>query len=204
MKALFVFLLVVVLALVAWDLGDGGAEPAVSGHWPAATAPVPSLTDDPYQDSADLPLLDYNGYRLRALAEYALTARVLGREEYRRGREADLSPLDLALGWGPMADESVLASITITQSNRFYFWKTPAYPIPRADIEEHSANVHLIPADTAVARALDAVGEGQVVGLRGYLVEARAGDGWTWRSSLRRSDTGRGACELFYVQAVLP
>jgi hypothetical protein len=38
--------------------------------------------------------------------------------------------------------------------------------------------------------------------LRGFLVEARADDGWRWRSSLTRDDTGARACELVFVERV--
>jgi len=34
------------------------------------------------------------------------------------------------------------------------------------------------------------------------LVEVKAQDGWTWRSSLSREDTGNGACELMLVEEV--
>jgi hypothetical protein len=53
-----------------------------------------------------------------------------------------------------------------------------------------------------VARALRRAKTGQTIALRGYLVELRAADGWQWRSSLTREDTGDGSCELMYVQAV--
>jgi len=43
---------------------------------------------------------------------------------------------------------------------------------------------------------------GQVVHLTGQLIEARANDGWRWRSSLTRDDTGAGACELFRVESI--
>ena len=65
-----------------------------------------------------------------------------------------------------------------------------------------SANMHLIPADSNVRRQLKHVRAGNVVHLRGYLVNARRADGFTWNSSLTRNDTGAGACELFYVASV--
>ena len=43
---------------------------------------------------------------------------------------------------------------------------------------------------------------GKSLTLRGYLVQAQAPDGWHWRSSLTREDTGGGACELIFVQAL--
>ena len=53
-----------------------------------------------------------------------------------------------------------------------------------------------------VAAALDDVREGSIVELRGFLIEAQADDGWRWRSSLTRDDTGARACELVYVEQV--
>jgi hypothetical protein len=43
---------------------------------------------------------------------------------------------------------------------------------------------------------------GDRVRIEGWLVEATAPDGWRWRSSLTREDTGNGACELVYVCAI--
>jgi hypothetical protein len=49
---------------------------------------------------------------------------------------------------------------------------------------------------------MKAVRVGQVVKIIGKLVEVQASDGWRWRSSLTRKDTGNGACELIYVEAI--
>ena len=37
--------------------------------------------------------------------------------------------------------------------------------------------------------------------LGGELVDAVRPDGFTWRTSLSREDTGAGACELFLVES---
>jgi len=144
-----------------------------------------------------------NGYELRPLKAFALKARALSVTHSRTGREADLSPTDIAFGWGRMADPTVSGQLSISQSSRWYYWRysgTP--PLPPPEIARSSANMHLIPADAEVARRLRAVDEGQLVALRGYLVEARAQDGWSWRSSLSREDTGDGSCELVFVQSI--
>ncbi len=65
-----------------------------------------------------------------------------------------------------------------------------------------SANMHLVPANDAVADALAAVDAGDRVRIDGWLVQIDATDGWRWRSSLTREDSGAGACELIYVCAV--
>lgn len=146
------------------------------------------------------PLLHMQDATLKPLAKFALTARVLSREDYEFDEGAVLSPTDLALGWGRMSDSSVLSHIDIHQSVRFYTWDVQEFPIPRREIEISSANMHMIPADAEVARALKRVRVGDLVTLDGLLVEADRPGGWRWRSSMTRDDTGAGACELVYVE----
>ena len=163
------------------------------------------LAPDPPQQSAvaaPLPVFEKNGYRITPLARFEAQARVLAKEDYYLGTEAALAPVDLALGWGRMSDSQVLAGIAISQSHRFYYWYTETFPIPRREIETHSANMHMIPADPNIEKQLKAVRSGAIVNLRGYLVEARRDDGRYWRSSLTRDDTGSGACELVWVEAL--
>lgn len=141
---------------------------------------------------------------LRTRAHFELTARVLAREDYRFDGGAGLAPMDLALGWGRMSDSAVLSDIDIRQSGRFYYWHVASFPIPRREIETSSANMHLIPADGGVRRAMDRVRPGELVHLTGFLVDASRPDGWRWRTSLSREDTGNGACELVYVEELEP
>jgi hypothetical protein len=61
----------------------------------------------------------------------------------------------------------------------------------------------MIPADGAIESTLKSIRPGQVVKISGYLVQANASDGWHWKSSLTREDTGSGACEVVYVKALL-
>ncbi len=141
-----------------------------------------------------------DNYQITALAEFELEARVLGREDYRFDAGAALAPVDLALGWGRMSDEAVLEHVSVSQGGRFYFWSVERFPIPRREVETHSANMHLIPANESVAYRLRKIREGEVVALRGYLVSVRGENGFNWRSSLTRDDTGNGACELIWVE----
>lgn len=159
---------------------------------------------DPVQTDFDSPQpsIAFKDATLKPLATFDITARVLSREDYHVDPESDLSPTDLAMGWGRMSDSAVLQDIDISQGGRFYYWYTRHFPIPRREIETHSANMHMIPADAEVARALKRVREGDVVTLDGLLVEADKPGGWRWRSSLTRDDTGDGACELIYVKSL--
>jgi hypothetical protein len=136
------------------------------------------------------------------VAAYEIEARVLRTKRYLAQGE-DLVPIDVALGWGVMSDQATLDRLKISQSNRFFFyeWQNEP-PCPPAELISTGANVHVIAADKAVAKAVRQLRAGQIVKMRGYLVNATKPNGFHWRSSLLRTDTGNGACELFYVEAI--
>jgi len=145
--------------------------------------------------------LVHGRWTLTPRARYDITARILSREDYRFDAMADLVPEDLALGWGAMSDNRVLHAFRISQSARFYSWQPiTSLPIPRQEVIEHSANTHVIPADAAQRAALARVRVGQVVHLTGLLVDGVRDDGVSVRTSLTRSDTGAGACEIMLVE----
>ncbi len=154
-------------------------------------------------EAADSAAVQHGDYELVPLADFELEARVLAREDYSLDAGAALSPTDLALGWGRMSDSAVIEQLDISQSVRFYSYRWHDQPpIPPAEIARSSANMHLIPADDGVARELARVRVGDIVSVRGQLVEARRNDGWRWRSSLTREDSGGGACELVFVRDI--
>lgn len=201
--------LLVALALFGawrWASGPRGGDPPA----PAVGAAPPVCTPPAWADASARPVQSdvparLQPFRLQAatltpLAGFRIEARVLSRRDYDRGRESALSPTDLALGWDRMRDDAVLARLDISQSGRWYHYRwRDEPPLPPAEIVRSSANMHFIPADATTARALAGVRSGDRVRVEGWLVEAVAPDGWTWRSSLTREDTGDGACELIYV-----
>jgi len=142
-------------------------------------------------------------WTLTPRADYDITARILSREDYKFDALAELAPEDLALGWGPMSDNRVLAHLDISQEVRFYTWE-PRGPLPiaREDVVSHSANTHLIPVDAAVGSELARLRVGQVVHLSGELVDGKRSDGAWIRTSLTRHDEGPGACEVLLVGRV--
>ena len=152
------------------------------------------------QKVAHVEPFEYKEFKITPLAKFSAKARVLSRKRYYFGRAARLVPVDLALGWGLMSDESILKSIKISQSNRFYFWFTKKFPIPKREIITNSANLHLIPANPEIRSKIKKVRKGSLVKFSGYLVKVQCDDGWHWNSSLRRDDVGNGACELVWVE----
>lgn len=145
--------------------------------------------------------IGYGDYKLKPLARFSLDARILHRKVYRYDRESKLAPVDLAVGWGPMSDQAVLDRMEITQSTRFYWYQYQLPPpIPREQIVSHSTNVHVIPATPAIAAFCKSLRSGDLIHLEGELVEATGPEIGAWRSSLSRTDSGNGACELMLVE----
>jgi hypothetical protein len=136
------------------------------------------------------------------LARYKIRARVLSTNRYYFDPGSSISPIDLALGWGPMSDSKVLNELSIGQSLRYYHvsWKNP--PISEQEIMRHSANVHIIPANKIIRDVVVGLREGNLIELTGSLVMVSTKEGGEWRSSLSRDDTGAGACELMHVTSI--
>ncbi len=195
-------LVLIAALLIGFWLTDPFSGSSVPVETPVVSVPVDR--NQPVQNNlSPAPRIRLDEYQLTLLAEFSIDARVLGRENYRLGREAELSPWDFALGWGEMARPEIAEQFEIRQSGRWYYWRTQRLPIPKRLVETSSANMHLIPANDQVRKRLEQVDEEDQLRLRGFLVEARSDDGWRWRSSLSREDTGNGACEVILVTEVL-
>ncbi len=189
-RALVVATLLVLFGALRWSLQRPiGHDPGVLvAEAPRQTAP------------RDRRAIRHGDYALTPLADFELEARVLSRADYSRDAGSSLAPMDLALGWGRMSDSAIIDQLDISQAARFYSYRwrqTP--PLPLREIVRSSANMHLIPADDAIERALGHVRAGMIVTLHGQLVDARRADGFRWTSSLTREDSGGGACELVLV-----
>ena len=161
------------------------------------------VTEKPVQVNLQESGFSMQGYQLTRRARFEMRARVLSIEPYYMKRESDLSPLDLALGWGVMSDQAVLDQIDITQGGRWYHtrYQLPS-PAPEQQISASSSNMHMIPATRSIARQLKNLRVGDVIKLAGLLVDADHESGWFWRTSMSRTDTGAGACEIVFVEAL--
>src|SRR3954463_4552714 len=110
--------------------------------------------------------IKHGAFVLKPLALYSIDARVLHRRNYSYDPGAALVPVDLAVGWGPMSDQSVLDRLNISQSMRFYWfeYRLPP-PIPLPDIISHSANIHVVPATPEIASRCKSLRPGTLVHL---------------------------------------
>jgi len=199
--------LAVIVAAIGWWMSRPGDGPAAAAGASVQCPPPPGVErgEPPLQSPVPdgFAAIRLEPATLQPLAGFSLEARVLSREDYSLGRESKLSPTDLALGWGRMREDAVLDRLDIDQSNRWYHYRwRGAPPIPVAEIVRSSANMHMIPSNPTIARALARLEEGDRVRIDGWLVQADAPDGWRWRSSLSREDSGGGACEVVYVCSI--
>ena len=116
--------MVLVAGATAWwvlrDAGHGTAlrERASGTAFACPLPPGVRNGETPLQTGvpSSLRRFDKDGYALTPLAGFSIEARVLSREDYRFGREAELSPTDLALGWGRMREDAVLAGLSLSRS----------------------------------------------------------------------------------------
>lgn len=186
------------LLLLAACGGSGKKENQVVPPEPVQTAP----TLAPFEIVRD----DYV-FKIDPVADYEITARVLGTERYRTGWNALLSPVDFALAWGPMADVKLDDHISYSQGDRWYRYRCDReFPLDNGTIIAHTANVHILPSDDAIEDAALDIDKGDIVVLKGCLVDisGRAADGRTswWHTSRTRSDSGDGSCEVFWVTSI--
>lgn len=159
------------------------------------------VADEPVQERVRIAPFVVQDFKLIPKASIEIKARVLAKKHYKMGLEAKLSPVDLALGWGPMSDDAVLKRLKITQGNRWYYVRyDQAPPVPHRQLMRHSGNMHMLPADEEVADTLNRIKPGQVVAFSGYLVNVYRDDGWKWFTSLSRTDTGARSCEVVWVK----
>jgi hypothetical protein len=168
------------------------------------------VSQEPFQDNniaVEPFILETNEARFKVtpLARYYIAARIVGIKEYFSDWNSLISPMDLALAWGGLAEPDYKRYIKYEQHDRWYFYRFNNSPFDKQYITRHSANTHIIPATDNVMNGLYKLQVGQLVALDGYLVRVDAkynGKSYWWQSSLTREDSGDGACEVMYVTQI--
>lgn len=147
---------------------------------------------------------EYGRFSLIPRFSYQIGGVVIGVSRYRSGWEASLSPVDIALLWGPWAERSVELIRQISMKKRGYQFETHAI-ITRGmeEVVTRTSNNHLIPANSRVRFGISKIRRHDRVRIEGFLVDvavsAERGD-FSWKTSLDRQDSGPGACELILVK----
>ena len=196
----------VVIALVALFAVDRFLPSIPLSFIAHETVPLPNALKEPVQGERSSEAFSETrrgrSFRLMPRASYDVAARVALTERYWAGLSGDLLPWDFVLTWGAATREPAWSHISYIQTGRFYNWSTHDFALDPAYVSSHTANTHLIAATGRIASVLGLVHRGDVVRLEGNLVDVDGPDGFVWKTSLTRTDTGPGACETVYVRAI--
>jgi len=197
---------VIWLAMVASENSGTVAEPETE----IATASLPPIPLGIGSDGAPtqaavahrtVPLGD--GFQAELLYAYRLEGVVVTRQVYRNDPTSAVSPLDLGIVWGELADEAWLAEMSFRTGRRSVSYRADESIAAVVDWETMVTNNHLIPATPEIHAALMAIRPGDEVQISGYLVEVSGSGINPWRSSTRRDDnTIIGGCEIILVRGV--
>lgn len=136
------------------------------------------------------------------IANYDISAIVKSKKIYTADTASIISPYDLTLIWGKLYISEIDKYLTYTQSDRSTKYSyTEGIPLTDDYIVAHVANVHIIPKNNNILNQLEQIKENDYIRLVGYLVTATFPNG-IWKSSMVRTDTGDGSCEIMYVEKV--
>ncbi len=195
------------LGLAALLLGSG------CGDWRGRVDPA-LAAEEPVQgmlEESPAIVLERKGHevRLAPRASYRITGYAVETSRHLLDAWDFVLPMDLALAWGPVASPAVLRHMRFHLSGRYVsWWHDGEGPFPGQQVvERHVANHHLVPASGEVEKELGRIRVGDLVTLRGKLVDVEIldRDGRTVhrsRTSLTRDDVGSGACEQLWVESV--
>lgn len=191
-----------------WTLIDFRPAPSYISTQPINTSYDP--VQETYPDNVEEPIIRTIGGRQTLIipkASYKIAGRVVSRRHYHMDWHSKLSPVDLAMSWGPMASKEIDKYVSYKHTDRYYHYSYSGdFPLEPSVILRHTANEHLIPANNRIEKTIRSIKVDEVVELEGYLVNIEGYDQeheiMVMKSSLTREDTGPGACEIMYVTKV--
>lgn len=146
---------------------------------------------------------DGKKYEITPLKDYVLSGVVLSKKGY-SDYGSKLAPYDFAFAWGELINPENRKGVDFWQSNRWYYFRTDSSQQDVKFIDDRSANVHLVPKNENILKAMKSTPKYKEVTYIGKLISIKGiDDNFSWSSSLSRTDTGDGACELMYVEKII-
>jgi len=180
------------------------------GAFVSHTAILPPLFQEPLQTpTARQPFaFPYRGetYRVHPVAEYEIWGLVVSHNNIHSLTDiyhdrSSVDTKDLCVIWG--------TNLTSDAFQRVAFWSEPwscgfSLPTNLNFFPTQLSNNHLITADQRIRDRIDAVRIGDQIHLKGLLVNYSARRmPHAWRmTSTTRNDSGNGACEVVFVEAI--
>ncbi|MBP3271906.1 MAG: hypothetical protein J6M17_06710 [Ruminococcus sp.] len=121
-----------------------------------------------------------------------------------------LSPMDVGLAWGKVAEYNDRMDFNWKQNNRYLSFEMTQQDIDNFGSSDeilcHCSNNHLITRDKKLRSEIRKIRAGDHIRIKGYLVNVDCykpdGSGSCWHGSTVRDDTGAHACEVILVKEI--
>ena len=181
---------------------------------------VPEVLKEPEQIEVvqhDLIVFTRNNYRFEVtpLYKYSISGLVVSRFDYSKvslERVVQAFPVDFCIIWGSNVANRIyqLKTIRFSQDCRWcqVEWNQPVNGFKMDEL----SNNHLLVDNQVLEKRIRSILRGDQVRISGLLVSLKAVNTsqndtfnppyMTWKSSVTRTDSGAGACEVIYVQDV--
>lgn len=198
----------------------GGAILLGLSLWRAESVPVslplrPELLGEPLQEPVPRPAFTTTvegiTYAVQPLYTYELYGLVVSRHDSRAWwdwiHEASLDRLnavDLCVVWGRNLASGAYAAGRYSSGQFVCYYSLPDAASFAAFDPTAFSNNHLLTDQPHIARKLRSVRVGDQIRVRGALAEYRHDHGFAFKrgTSVRRDDSGNGACETIFVESL--
>ena len=140
-------------------------------------------------------------FKITPLARYEISARVIQIQRYYFDQMSSVSPIDFGVVWGEVSKQSSIDEMNFIINDRYLSYNSSNYS---PELSSCIANMHLLPANEHVESQLKSVKLGQGVYMTGFLVSLENSHVGNLKSSLSRTDSGPGACEIMWVETIGP
>ena len=141
------------------------------------------------------------GQSISVLKPFQGEFRILSTKQYKHDEQAKFSPIDYAVSYDLFAKPAIASQIKVRQYDRYLNWSIQNLPIPADQALKLVSNMHIIPGSPEIAAQVTQVKRGDLVRLKGELVEIKDRN-LVWTSSLSPGGVGDGACEVFRVHSI--
>lgn len=179
---------------------------------------MPEVLGDPIQRPSDPAFVklarDGYEYEITPLYDYDISGLIVGKMDYRIfsiSKTDNVFPMDLALIWGSNVKNGIYQDrrVKFKEDGR-WIW-VQWYGNVSFNFNEISNN-HLLVRDKISEKQLKAITLGDQVRITGKLVNIKgypavqsgepAPEPFIWKTSVTRTDSGAGACEVVYIENI--
>jgi hypothetical protein len=143
-----------------------------------------------------------NGYKLKFLYSFEMEGRVVSSKRYNWDNMSNILTHDIGIVWGKISKTNIFNQFNWNQKNRFLIYSIREDKLKKIGSEKyinsHIANIHLIPKDWYMEKEFNKISPYDIIYIKGYLVDIQSKSKIAL-TSISRSDSGPGACEIIYV-----